>query len=155
MMTVAFSVLTLYGQSYRPVRAQQAPPTGAHSLAACRDAVARNPRDPKAHKDLGNALSDFGQYALAVTEYQTAIRLDPHYAKAYHNLGLALYGEGDYVGAVRALQEAIRLQPVYPLAEAGLGMTYRAQGQLKQAVAAYRVAVQGGAGQHRLPCRLV
>ncbi|MBM4438746.1 MAG: tetratricopeptide repeat protein, partial [Actinobacteria bacterium] len=57
--------------------------------------------------DIRRALRD---YAAAITDYETALRLDPS-LDAHAGMALALEGQGDLAGAIASLTRAIALRP--------------------------------------------
>ena len=61
------------------------------------------------HYKQGRAKHDLGQYAAAIADYDTAIRLKPDYALAYYNLGNARAKLGHTWQAERSWQTALKL----------------------------------------------
>ena len=59
----------------------------------------------------GDAYSDLGQYALAVEDYDQAIKLDPSDEAFYRDRGTAYALMGEYARAVQDYDEAINLHP--------------------------------------------
>ena len=57
----------------------------------------------------GYAKNELGQYAAAIADYDTAIRLDPDYALAYYNRGAAKHTLGRTREAKRDFQTALKL----------------------------------------------
>lgn len=68
-------------------------------VSAAQAAVKKNPKDPIAHFQLGNAYNQSGKRQDAIREYREAIRLKPSFGRAHNNLAVALYFTGDYAGA--------------------------------------------------------
>ena len=76
-----------------------APPTAGDAAAA-----------EKAFKR-GIKAQKSGNRALAVTEYQSAVKADPAYYDAYYNLGLAAMDGGDFRLSLWAYEIALALKP--------------------------------------------
>jgi Flp pilus assembly protein TadD len=82
------------------------------AIAEYRIALSINPKDTKAHVNLGVVLlQERGDLEGAVAEYQSALRIDPDLAKAHSNLGAALVLSGDEEGAIAEFQAALRIDP--------------------------------------------
>lgn len=59
----------------------------------------------------GDAYADLGQYALAVEDYDQAIKLDPSDEAFYRDRGTAYALMGEYARAIQDYDEAISLRP--------------------------------------------
>ena len=59
-------------------------------LAIWDDTVAKCPRNPRAHHNLGLALSRIGKIQEAIGHYEQALRIQPDSPEAHCNLGNAL-----------------------------------------------------------------
>lgn len=66
------------------------------AVAACREAIALDPLDSRAHELLGCALSSLGDPAGAVAAFDSALRIDPGFVNAHCNRALSLLSLGDY-----------------------------------------------------------
>ena len=75
-----------------------------------RQAIERDPRHFKAHRDLGSLLYEQGKTEEALAHYQQAIQIQPD-AQAYFNIGAVFANEGKPQEAIRYVAEALRLQP--------------------------------------------
>jgi Tfp pilus assembly protein PilF len=104
------------------------------AIACFRKAIAAEPKDAKAHTNLGAALKAKGDVGGAITCYRRAIALDPKLAPAHYNLGLALYGKKDVGGAIACYRKAIALQPKHAEAHCNLGHALREQGSFPEAL---------------------
>lgn len=105
--------------------------------AACRNAIAANPRYAPAHCDLGNALFATGKAKEAVECYQEALRLNGNSAEAYNNLGTALDSLGQLEEAEDSYKAALRLFP-NAMTYCNLGNVLARQQKLEEAAAMYR-----------------
>jgi Flp pilus assembly protein TadD len=70
------------------------------ATALCREALAIDPADARAHLWLGYALTESGDKADAEAAYRDAIAADPQYAMAHSNLGFILDASGNKAAAV-------------------------------------------------------
>src|SRR5207245_495890 len=87
-----------------------------------RAAVALRPESPGERLNLGSALKDKGDIAVAIAMYHEAIRLKKDYAGAHASLGMALRHKGDVDGAITECREAIRLKDDFSEAHHWLGL---------------------------------
>jgi tetratricopeptide (TPR) repeat protein len=110
-------------------------------------ALRLDPKDAKAHGNLGNALADQGRLDEAIRHYEQALRLDPKLAPAHYNLGTALHKQGRLDEAIRHYEQALRLDPKNALAHCGLGGVLRRQGRFEEALAALKRGHELGAKQ--------
>ena len=60
-----------------------------------KDAIARDPKFPEAHLELGNLYAEQGKYPEAVQEYKQAIRLQPGLVDAHYRLAQAYTRTGE------------------------------------------------------------
>ncbi len=109
------------------------------------DTIAKNPTNPRAHNNLGNAwLGVPGRLNDAVAQYEEALRLKPDYAEAHNNLGNALVqmpGRSDDADA--QYEEAIRLNPDNPEIHNNLGYAWSiTPGRLNDAIGQYEEALR-------------
>jgi Tfp pilus assembly protein PilF len=90
----------------------------------------------------GNARLQAGEYALAIEEFNTALRLDPKSAEAYHGRGLAHLQLGEYDRAVADLSETIQLNPTEFRAFFNRGVMYSRTGDYDRALADFGEAIR-------------
>ncbi|MBA3974009.1 MAG: hypothetical protein C0504_07300 [Candidatus Solibacter sp.] len=83
----------------------------ASAAALWRSALTLEPDDPRAHNNLGVALSGLNQFAEAETALRRAIELKPAYAEAHYNLGGVLHRTGRTAEALASWEHALRLMP--------------------------------------------
>ena len=110
--------------------------------AEYREAVRREPKSPKCHRDLGILLKKRRKYAEAEAAYAAAIRLQPKDAENYFNTGILQFAQMHYPAAEAAYREAIRLKPDYADAYINLGNTLATEGKVSAAEASYREALR-------------
>jgi tetratricopeptide (TPR) repeat protein len=121
-----------------------ASPAGADPaarIAEMKALVDANPRDPKAHYQLGNAFYDSNKLGDAILSYQRAVGLDSTYKEALVNLGNALNETGRLDDAVETFETALRHDPNDDKALSNLGNSYYALGRYGDAMDTYHRAL--------------
>ena len=117
---VAFAVIgafALAGRRTWPIFAIVAAALGLASVqrnqdyssaqALWNDTVAKNPANPRAHNNLGEALAQIpGRLPDAVAQFEAALQLRPDYEAAHFNLGVTLLKLGRFEEAVAHLKKA-------------------------------------------------
>ncbi len=86
----------------------------ANAEVAYRKAVEKNPRNPQAVFNLGNALFAQKKDSAAVQQYEQAAKLETNpkrRAMSYHNIGVVCQSHKMYSEAIDAYKEALRLTP--------------------------------------------
>lgn len=86
----------------------------AQAEVAYRKAIEKNPRNPQAEFNLGNALLAQRKDSAAITSFEAATRLETNpmrKAQAYHNIGVVCQGHKMYAEAIEAYKDALRLNP--------------------------------------------
>src|SRR5262249_13990338 len=81
------------------------------AIRSCREAIRLDPKDAKAHFNLGNALRARGDLEGALRSYREAIRVDPKDALPYGALGQTLLRQGHLRQARRPLRRCQQLLP--------------------------------------------
>lgn len=81
------------------------------ALALLRNAVSKNPADPRSRVYLGRVYFALDKPDLAVGEYRKALQLNGSYASAHYYLALAQVKLKDGAAAKRAFKEVIRIAP--------------------------------------------
>jgi Tfp pilus assembly protein PilF len=114
----------------------------AQAAAACRQALAVDPRLFSAHTNLANALGRGGDLHGAARHYREAIAINPEFADAHNNLGTTLHGMGDMDGAEASLRRALELSPDYAEAHSNLGSVLGEKEMWREAAAELTEAVR-------------
>lgn len=86
----------------------------AGAEVAYRKAIEKNPRNPQAEFNLGNALLAQKKDSAAITSFEAATKLESNSlrkAQAYHNIGVVCQGHKLYAEAIEAYKAALRLNP--------------------------------------------
>ena len=78
------------------------------AIACYKKAIELDPKDARAHYNLGIALAAKGQVDEAIAYYKKAIELDPKYAEAHCNLGHALAIQGRFAESLEAFKRGHR-----------------------------------------------
>ena len=86
-----------------------------------------------ARLNLGAALEEKNESALALAQYQKALKLDPQRPEIYNNIGRLLEGEGRPQEALPYCREAVRLDPESALSHNGLGIVLLDLGRFDEA----------------------
>lgn len=110
----------------------------ATSETMWRDVVQKSPGNPRAHNNLGGALTQLGRHDEALAAYRRAVALDPDFPEADLNVGVALAQRGDVDGALHHYARAVRMAPDRPEAALLLGKALVAKGRVAEAVVSFR-----------------
>ncbi|MEO7718284.1 MAG: tetratricopeptide repeat protein [Capsulimonas sp.] len=103
------------------------------------------------HETRGLKLSQSGDAAGAMQEFQEAVKLDPSVYRYHNNLGWYLFKAGRFKEALPECQEAVRLNPKNAASLDSLGAVLSGLGRYEEAVddCGKAVAMKGSA-IHRL-----
>ena len=112
------------------------------AVTDCGVAIRRDPKNPFAFNNLGNAYKAKSDYDRAIASYAEAVRLDPTFAQAFNNRGLAYGDKKDFERAISDYTDAIRLDPGYSRALDNRGDTYLIKGDLARAIADFDEAIK-------------
>jgi hypothetical protein len=82
-------------------------------IAEWKKVLELDPRNAKAHNNLGGALVLQGDLAEGMTHLQKAMEIDPDFSAAQSNFGLALLQEKKLDEAIPHLQRSLELNPAY------------------------------------------
>lgn len=111
------------------------------ALSYFKEAVKKNPNDPKAHFQIGYCNGKLGRRQEGIEAYKQAIRIKQDFVDAHYNLGAAYNELGRFKEAVDSYKQAIRLDPNDAAAHGGLGGAYGNLGRYREAVEAYKQAI--------------
>lgn len=107
-----------------------------------RTVVAKNPKSPTAHSNLGSLFLNRGLIDKAISEFQQSIAIDPDYRFGRFNLGAALMQKGDADDAIPQLRAVLNQDPNYAKAYYVLGNALSKKGETNEAIASYQRAVR-------------
>lgn len=87
--------------------------------------LAKHPRDPNAHFELGQLYALDGHIEKGIREYRTVIQIVPDHETAYFNLGILYHRSGQLEQAIETFREVLRLDPTDLPTHINLGGVYR------------------------------
>ena len=99
--------------------------------ATCRKALALNPKNTEALRNLGAALTKQGRAAEAVEPYRAALKLDPELFEGHFALGMLLMHLGLNGEAIESLEQAVRLRPSDVSSRQCLGLAHARAGEVR------------------------
>jgi len=105
-------------------------------------AVRLDPKNARAHVNLGSVYLQSGQEFLAKGEFERALEADAWLPEAHNDLGLMLAKNNDAEGAERHFRIAADLDPQYLEAAFNLGLALRALHRLDDALHVLRRAAE-------------
>jgi protein O-mannosyl-transferase len=106
------------------------------------DTITKVPRNARAHNNLGWALQQRGEYALANRHFARAVELQPEYVSAHYSWGVALLEQNRPADAVAPLMAAVRIAPQHADAHVNLGNALTRTQRTAEAVAHYERALE-------------
>ena len=130
-----FQALHLYG-----VLALQRGQT-ERGIELLRQALKLEPRQPLAHRDLGNAFQQLRRFEEALASYDKALALKSDLADAHNNRGIALAGLHRLDEALISYGRAIALKPDYAQAYNNRGTVLADQKRAAEALADFSQAI--------------
>ena len=107
----------------------------AEAEVSYRKAVEKNPRNPQANYNLGNALMLQRKDSAAISQWQSAAKLETNplrRAMAYHNIGVMCQQHKMFAEAIEAYKEALRNNPTDDQTRYNLALCKRQQQQQQQ-----------------------
>lgn len=113
-----------------------------NSITLFSQALKVDPTNSLAYNNLGNALSDLGEFDQAIECYNKALRYHPEYADARYNLAEAYRQSGEVDKAISEYKRVIRMYPGYTKARNNLGSIYALQGKYDLAIAEFEAALK-------------
>jgi cytochrome c-type biogenesis protein CcmH/NrfG len=99
-----------------------------------RDTVAKRPRNPVAHDNLGASLLRAGQWPEAAAEFEAALHLRPDDPEAHNALGNLSVRQRRLPEAIGHFHAAVRLAPGYADAHFNLGLALAQSGEIAGAI---------------------
>jgi spermidine synthase/tetratricopeptide (TPR) repeat protein len=123
-------------------RAMVLPDNWSQSIALYEKALALEPDNASAQRNLGLALASAGRWDEAIGHYEIALRLNPRDAATHSNLGVALASKGSLDQAIVELEEALRLDPSLASTQCTLGVLLERQGKAEAAAGHFAEALR-------------
>jgi len=102
----------------------------------------QNGNNAQIHLLLGKAYAQQKDYANAISELSTALRLDPRLPEAHYYAGLVYLRQSDFESASREFRAELGIRPGDAHTMYHLGYTLLSQGQLPESVALLREVVK-------------
>ncbi len=127
---------------------------GKDALPALRKTTVLMPLDAEAHRNLGAALQDLGQWGPALQCFQRALELTPKDADCLVEAADALRALGRAREAVPLYQQALQSNPAHAEAQNNLGNAFLQLGQLADAAACYQLALRVRPAEVSILCNL-
>ncbi len=112
------------------------------AVAGYKRVLKTEPKNAKAHVNLGIVYGRQEKWKKEIAEYKQAIKIDPQFAEAYFNLGVALNERGDLKEAVAHYQKALQIYPKYVEAHNNFGNIHFRKGNMKEAISEYQKAIE-------------
>jgi tetratricopeptide (TPR) repeat protein len=127
---------------------------GKDALQALRKTAELMPQDAEAHRNLGSALHDRGQWALGLESFRRALALAPHDVDCLVDAADAMRALGRACEAVPLYQQALRINPRLIEAQNNLGNAFLELARYADAAACYRCALQIRSDDAQILCNL-
>lgn len=87
-----------------------------------RKAIQIEPGDALTQTNLGNTLSNMGEFPEAIQHFEAALRISPNRVDTHVNWGATLLRQGALDEAIGHFREALRISPNQPQALANLAL---------------------------------
>lgn len=111
------------------------------SIALLQESLKYEPRQPLAHRDLGNALQQVQRFAESLASYDKSLALKPDQPDLFNNRGIALVNLGRLDEALESYGRAIALKPDYTQAYNNRGTLLSGRGRAAEALADFDRAI--------------
>ena len=102
----------------------------------------QNPRDVRAHTDIGSALLMMGRWQEALPKLKMATEIDPSYDEAHYFIGLGYRMTKQFDNARREFEKTLELNPKHARARGNLGLVLTEQNDLVEAERQFELALQ-------------
>jgi tetratricopeptide (TPR) repeat protein len=99
--------------------------------------IRQNPQDAAAYFVRGNILSEQGEFAKAIADFNKTIALDPKEGAAYNSRGYAWRHLGEPDKAIADFNQALQINPKDTWALNNRGITWQDKGEYDKAIADY------------------
>ena len=106
------------------------------------DAKQKAPLLIRPYNNLGEAYDKLGNYDLAITEFEAALRLNPNYFFALSNLGNVYGKKKEYAQAILYTKQALQQKPDYAPGHYNLAKALHMTGNPEKAMLSYRSAIK-------------
>ncbi len=104
------------------------------------DALAKNPKNYRAHVGIGVALHEYGRVETAHEHFLKAIGMRPAFSAGHYNLAVSLERRGNLGGAVKSYSECLQIAPDDTEARYNLAVVLVRTNRVEEAIAQYNRA---------------
>ena len=104
----------------------------SEAVLAWKEALEKDPDDPRTHNNLGVALAATGRTSEAIEEYNKSLALNADSSQTHNNLGSSLAEAGHIDEAIVQIQKAIELNPDNGAAHVNMGHALEQEGGHRQ-----------------------
>lgn len=92
------------------------------SIEECEKLLRADPKNARAHNEMGFCYYSLGEYDNALHAYTKAVRADRGFAVPHNNIGVVKMKRRDYKGAQESFRRAVERDPGYAKAMYNLGV---------------------------------
>lgn len=100
----------------------------AEAIPIWKEALEKDPDDPRTYNNLGVSLAGAGRIEEAIEQYKKSLSMNADSSQTHNNLGSVLAEEGKNDEALAHIQKAIELNPDNGAAHVNLGHIYEVMG---------------------------
>jgi tetratricopeptide (TPR) repeat protein len=97
--------------------------------------------NPNTLNNLGLALQELGEYDLALSKYNSAIKINAQFSEAFNNRGLLNLQLGNFEDAISNFLQAIRWNSSFPDPHNNIGLVFFKQKNYHEAIIKFKEAI--------------
>jgi tetratricopeptide (TPR) repeat protein len=142
MAELWFQVVPRDGEGQAALARYDQPRAFREAIAYNQYLLGLNPRDSRAHNEIGKAQLFLGQYADAEPTLRNAAALDPLFDEPHYFLGVLFRMQKKLPEAATEFASAVRLNPANARAQGNLGLVLMDQGAIDMAERYLQTALQ-------------
>lgn len=103
-------------------------PTQEQEIAKLKSVIKKEPKNVKAHVDLGNLYFDGQNYEKAIEYYDLALKLNPEDIDVMVDMGTSHFRLDDPDKALEVFRRAVAVDPEHAMAWYNMGVVFKEQG---------------------------